>query len=131
MKQMDEQLTALLEYTKFHIGVYITLSTGIIAAFANKDISRDYHQFVPWALGSLVCFILAGVFGGLVGSSIPDFTSIDDFKNAKLGPSWSKRMQVPAVKCIGREHAFFWLGCLIAFVGLLVVLAIGLEAPGN
>jgi hypothetical protein len=46
---MDDQLKMLYDYTKFHIGMYTTLVTAIIAVFANDNLRAAYSNFVVTA----------------------------------------------------------------------------------
>jgi len=108
---MDDQLKQLLEYTRFHLGMYTTLATVIIAAYFHKNIPTDHAAMLPWLKASLVCF--------LVASSIPDYRSFRRFSRARLGP-WHLKL-IPARVCSHIEHTAFWLGCTIAVVGLFLL----------
>jgi len=119
-EEMDDQLKQLFDYTKFHIGMYTTLIAGIIGVFANDDLKETYAALVPFIKVSIVCFFIAGMAGGLVASSIPFFQRWKDFQTARLGP-WSLKL-VPAILCTHVEHTAFWIGCVVAGAGLLVVL---------
>jgi len=114
---MDDQLKQLYDYTKFHIGMYTTLITAIIAVFANDSLKSSYSNFVPFIGITVFCFIVAGLFGGLVASSIPFYTSFQDFSNSRLGP-W-KWKWFSSIICTHLEHSAFWLGCLVAVIGLV------------
>lgn len=122
---MDDQLKNLFDYTKFHIGMYTTLLAGIVGVFATDSLKRDaYPKMIPFLEGSVVLFLLAGMFGGLVASSIPYFKTFDAFCQAKLAPwSTSHNKGIPSIICMHLEHLAFWLGCVVAVVGLFVALA--------
>ncbi|MEX3917829.1 hypothetical protein AB4Y43_16555, partial [Paraburkholderia sp. BR10872] len=92
MDTMDERLKTLYDYTKFHIGMYTTLIGAIIAVFGNKDWALSYGALLPWAYGSAVAFAIAGVFGGLVASSIPYYRTFKEFEDARLGAWKAKRI---------------------------------------
>jgi len=117
---MDEQLKHLFDYTKFHIGMYTTLIAAIIGVFANDDLKLAYTGLIPYIKVAIVAFLIAGVAGGLVASSIPFFKTFESFSRAKLGP-WSFKV-VPAIWCTHIEHTAFWIGCLVAAYGLFQVL---------
>ena len=117
---MDDQLKQLFDYTKFHIGMYTSLIAAIIGVFANDTLKDQYCGMVLYIKCSVALFVLAGMAGGLIASSIPFFTSFDAFRAARLGP-WHLKL-VPAVWCTHIEHTAFWLGCLCAVAGLMAVL---------
>ena len=117
---MDDQLKQLYDYTKFHIGMYTTLVASIIGVFGNVGLKGQYIAMVPYIKGSVLLFVLAGMAGGLIASSIPSFSKFDDFRNARLGP-WHAKW-IPAIWCTHIEHTAFWFGCSSAVVGLLIVL---------
>jgi len=122
---MDDQLKQLFDYTKFHIGMYTTLVAGIIGVFATESLKRDaFGKMIPFLEGSIVLFLIAGMFGGLVASSIPFFTSFEHFSKARLCP-WSTDSDrgLPSILCTHIEHFAFWLGCVLAVVGLFVALS--------
>jgi hypothetical protein len=113
---MDDQLKQLFDYTKFHIGLYTTLLAAIIGVFANDTLKRSYSNYVPFMIGTVICFLVAGAAGGLVASSIPFYTRFSDFSQAWLGP-WGWKW-VQSITCTHIEHTAFWLGIVIAVVGL-------------
>lgn len=117
---MDDQLKQLLDYTKFHIGMYTTLITAIIGVFANESLNVYYVGLLPFMKFAIFLFVVAGLAGGLVASSIPFYTTFDDFKKAKLGP-WSYEF-IGAITCTHIEHTAFWSGCVIIVYGLYYVL---------
>jgi hypothetical protein len=117
-KQVDamqqlEQLKLLFDYTKFHIGIYATLITTLVAA-------REYcpgrtPTFLRWTLAA---FLIAGAAGGVVASNIPAFHSYDRFVSAKIGVF--RFVVMPAECWVHLEHDAFWLGILWA-VGNAIV----------
>lgn len=113
---MDDQLKQLYDYTKFHIGLYTTLITAIVGVFGNSGLKLQYSYMVPYMKVTVILFMAAGAFGGLIASSIPFFTKFEDFRNARLG-LWSCQW-IPSIRCTHLEHGAFWLGCLIAVLGL-------------
>jgi hypothetical protein len=115
---MDDQLNALMDYTKFHIGLYTTLCTLLIAVMGIPALSTRYYRMIPYFLWALICFALSGVFGGLVGSSLPQFTKWSDFGSARLGPWFFPRI-IPAPWVVSAEHTAFWLGTLVSLWGVI------------
>jgi hypothetical protein len=117
---MDERLKQLFDYTKFHIGMYTTLIAGIIGIFANDKLKLVYFGMVPYIKWTIGFFFVAGIAGGLVASSIPFSETFKDFSESRLGP-WKLKV-VPAIICTHIEHTAFWLGIIVAVVGLFKVL---------
>jgi uncharacterized membrane protein len=115
MKQMvTEQMKLLMDYTIFHIGLYTTLSTALIALLG---LFPNRANVMKWQLVfTLICLVLAGIFGGLVASHIPHFKDFDDFYNRLwIGP-WGFQW-IPAWLAMSLEHIFFWLGVVFALWG--------------
>ncbi len=98
------QLSNLLSYTLFHIGVYISLVTALIGAGVFAELNHPVFRF------SVFCFLVAGICGAAVRSNIPEYATWVSFSQAKLGfwgcgffsySSWTTA-----------EHIAFWLGIL-------------------
>lgn len=112
---MDDQPKALMDYTKFHIGLYTTLCTLLVAI-----IGLNTHAVVlfPFLLATLICFAIAGAFGGLVGSSLPNYMTWSAFETANLG-LWFLPKLIPARWAASAEHSAFWVGAVIALLGVI------------
>lgn len=107
-----------MDYTKFHIGLYTTLATIIVVALTDNGRGSDVTSlFDCCLLFSLVCFAIAGGFGGLVGSALPHYETFEDFERAELGP-WGSKL-IRSRVCISLEHTAFWIGVVNAIVGLV------------
>jgi hypothetical protein len=112
-----DQLKQLMDYTKFHIGMYTTLCTVLIAILGLDMVKPSAVDLHPYLFGTLLCFAVAGMFGGLVGSSLPYFKTFEEFSQAKLGP-WKLKL-IPALVCTHLEHTAFWLGIIVVLIGLV------------
>jgi len=111
---MDERLKQLMDYTKFHIGMYTSLATLLIGVLTvDKDFVRP--GFAVWLLAALIFLVVAGMAGGMVGSSIPEYTRYADFVNAALGPWGNEWWKAPT--WIHLEHTAFWLSITTAVIG--------------
>jgi putative Mn2+ efflux pump MntP len=67
MMKEDPRLSNLLTYTTFHLGVYISLVTAIIGVgLLNVGINI---LILRWSAGWI---LVAGMFGGVVGSNITE-----------------------------------------------------------
>lgn|ERR1044072_354505 len=117
-----DQLKQVYDYAKFHIGLYATVSTALIAVISFADESLKGRYFCCY-VGVLACFLVAGVGGGLVASHIvyTEWDSADadtmlkgfttgtfDFKN------WNRYKFYSFV-----EHYAFWAGILYGLICLL------------
>jgi hypothetical protein len=70
------------------------------------------------SLATLICFAIAGVFGGLIGSTLPYYVTWSAFEAAKLGP-WFLPNLIPAPWAASAEHTAFWMGTVIALFGVI------------
>ena len=104
-----EQAKLLLDYTKFHIGLYTTLAAAFVALLASKFAER-WSISRPLVVIALLAVVLAGGAGGVIGSSLPHYVSSSDLWAEKEGPWW---MPVPLRLSIGQwanvEHTAFWI----------------------
>jgi len=102
-----EQLKLLFDYTKFHIGLYATLITALVAA-------REYWpaRTPEFLKMTLAAFIVAGAAGGVVASNIPAYQSYSIFTKTWIGVLGVPIM--PAECWVHLEHVAFWLGILWA-----------------
>lgn len=107
---MDDQLKMLFDYTKFHIGVYISIGTGIVGALA-----FDQANDIGFALGcartgfqfALFFQVLAGLGGGIICTCLMDYTSYATFNKSNIflgfsAKSWERF-----------EHGMFWVSILV------------------
>ena len=110
----DNRLSHLLDYTTFHIGIYISLVTALIGLGIFKENIGDSF-LLKW---SIALITLAGICGGIVGSNIPPCKTYDEYWQKFLG-YWKLKPFKPEV-WIALEHLFFWLGVLPLSVGYLL-----------
>lgn len=122
------QLKLLFDYTKFHIGLYTTLVTLLIAFIKLGPVEPDLLQQVSIAI-TVILFVLAGACGGIVASNIPHHNRLSEFLATPIGPRWmrfgqgrdsagSERVsKFVGANWVSLEHAFFWLGIVSALIG--------------
>ena len=83
----DERVARLFDYTKFHIGLYMTLGAGLVAVVAaaadEKSVLRALVSYPKLLAGSVFLMFVAGAAGGVIASSLTQVTTFDDF--------WTKR----------------------------------------
>jgi hypothetical protein len=118
------QLKFLMDYTIFHIGAYITLSTLLVALLGLEGLKQRAMGMKYFLLLTLVCFMLAGICGGIVASNIPYFTSVDQFSDKNIGPFFAVRA-FPLIVWTSAEHVFFWVGVSSALIGVPIIIVFG------
>jgi hypothetical protein len=113
----DEQVKQLYDYTKFHIGLYTALITGVttVLGFARTQTVRVGLGIVPYLGLTLFFLVIAGMAGGVIGSTI----SLDSdvaVKDEKIGPLNGQWFKITTWAHI--EHWAFWCGILSTIVGV-------------
>lgn len=101
-----EKVKLLFDYTKFHIGLYATVGSGILTVF-----KLNVFHVNPWPLRiSVVLIAVAGWAGGIIASTLPECGSLEEFFAARTGfwgvPMFSGRTFTKI------EHTAFWLGLI-------------------
>lgn len=116
--KVDKRLELLLDYTKFHIGIYVSIGTGLVTALAFDRAQHGrllgcnaYWLFVA----AILLQALAGLGGGLVCASLINYTSFEKFNRTKIGPLYPRCWEKI-------EHLAFWLSMAVAAIaGVLFV----------
>jgi hypothetical protein len=122
-----KSLELLFDYTKFHIGLYLTLASAYITVASVKigdrlALSLDW----PFVIAAMVAFMLAGFAGGVIVSSITqcygvtaDCKSTAAFLERPIGP-WDLRiLWFEARLWTYLEHTSFWAGLALAFLSFI------------
>jgi hypothetical protein len=129
-------LELLFDYTKFHIGLYLTLTASYIAIATVKVNEKFLVKPQPyWLSLAIIAFIVAGLAGGVIASSITQCqcTSSQQFLNQPIGPWDWKTIHFPARVWTYIEHTSFWVGLLSAAISFfwagLLSAAISLIRP--
>src|SRR5262245_22465987 len=87
-------LDLLFDYTKFHIGLYLTLASAYITV-ASVKVGDRLALSLDWkfVIAAMLAFMLAGFAGGVIVSSItqcfgtsPDCKSTAAFLKKEIGP---------------------------------------------
>ena len=112
-----ERVKLLFDYTKFHIGVYLTLASALIAAFASKA-TEDWVVNRSLIKVGIAFIVVAGVAGGVVGSSVPYFARSTDIYRERTGPLSFTWLSIRWWTHI--EHAGFWVGLLLVLSAFIV-----------
>jgi hypothetical protein len=109
---MSKGLELLFDYTKFHIGVYLTLAAAYIT-LATSKIGAMLPKLNPKFVWPAIIFIIvAGFAGGVIASSITQSrsTNVSDFLKEKTGP-WSMKL-FSGKWWTYIEHTSFWVGII-------------------
>jgi len=126
----------LMQYTLFHIGVYVSLSTAIVAALAwdakehvEEPSGRLFGpEAFPVAVAALIFLGFAGLGAGVVAAKLPYSDSVDDFLKERIGlsPRRSGGLLTASPRFwMTIEHWSFWAALILAAsAGLLAA------APG-
>ena len=111
----QKSLDRLFDYTKFHIGLYLTLTASYVAVASVKTGDNLYFSIRPCLFWPAVAFfVVAGVAGGVIASSITQTKarSTERFLSETLGP-WSTKL-LSARTWTWIEHTAFWAALLLA-----------------
>jgi len=110
---MDDQLQILFEYTKFHIGVYITIGSAIVGALAYDAVNVKSPLGCAGRVGfqlSLLFLLFAGLGGGIIAGNLINFTSFQSFHETPIywghEPLFWERL----------EHWSFWISITIGAI---------------
>jgi hypothetical protein len=115
----QKSLELLFDYTKFHIGIYLTLTAAYItiatAKIKEAPILEVKFGFFAFAV---LCFAIAGLSGGVIVSSITQTKarSSQQFLDERIGPWEWKILHGKARKWTWVEHTSFWIGLASAIL---------------
>ena len=118
----NDQLDRLFDYTKFHIGFYATVITGLFAVigFAVSNSQQEVlRHILPFAWVTALLVLTAGAAGGVIASNIPEYPTFESFadKTTELKVfGVSTRHYSDFVRL---EHMAFWAAVLLASAGFL------------
>jgi hypothetical protein len=114
----DKRLERLYDYTKFHIGIYLSAAAGISTLLGSEKTSWflaaliTQNNKIPlyFALGFM---ILAGMCGGVVASSTIEHKEFKDFWDEPQGPQSIPLLRANGSSWAAWEHFFFWVSLLL------------------
>jgi len=122
LSEQIKSLELLYDYTKFHIGAYLTLASAFMAALALKQGGAHGDLLLPacspLVLVAVAFIMVAGFAGGVIVSSITqtDARGSAEFLKSEIGPlRYSKRwLRYRALSWTELEHTAFWVGLGVA-----------------
>jgi hypothetical protein len=118
----QRSLELLFDYTKFHIGVYLSLTAAYITVATAKINEKPLLSLTPgWFLLAVLGFMIAGLAGGVLASSITqtETGSARGFLQEPIGPWHWKRLHFSGRNWTYIEHTSFWVGLISAVLSFL------------
>lgn len=119
----DKRLERIYDYTKFHIGIYLSFASGVAALLGSKEagwfittlIGNVYLLYASFGL-----LVIAGMCGGMVATSITESVSFSDFWDKDYAPPTIPFWTGKGKTWVAREHAFFWASLLMLAASILI-----------
>ena len=114
-----KSLELLFDYTKFHIGLYLTLTASYIAIATvkvNENLLLKLQPFWLWL--AIIAFMVAGLAGGVIASSITQCqcASSQEFLGQAIGFLDWKAIHFSARVWTYIAHTSFWVGLVSAVI---------------
>jgi hypothetical protein len=106
----DKRLERLDDYTKFHIGIYLSIGGAIVALLGSDKASWLVKYFGgnrDVLLFALLFMVIAGFAGGVIASGTTSCETFDEFWKKPQGPvvfKWFDGIYWTYV-----EHVSFWI----------------------
>lgn len=131
-----KSLEMLYDYTKFHIGVYLTLTTAYIALakitikYPGTEGEVSLSIDTTFMTIAVLAFILAGASAGIIVSSITQQVggSSVEFLKTRIGPWKGELIHLEGRTWTFIEHTSFWIGLIAAVVSIVLPEEFGLLA---
>ena len=108
-----ERVKLLFEYTKFHIGVYLSLATLLVGIFGLNNKIRPAFS-ASLLMVSVGMIVVAGLAGGVIVSRLTQVTTYDEFWSDPTGPWRLQCFRGEGWTYI--EHTAFWIGLVGAIL---------------
>jgi len=117
----DKRLERLYEYTKWHIGIYLSMGAGIVTLVGTGEkleLLRDAIGDPALVLAAFAFMIVAGIAGGTVVSTCTQCRNFEEVWYEKHAPLDMEWLALTGKSWAQLEHLSFWisLGFLAAAV---------------
>ena len=117
----DKRLERLYDYTKFHIGIYLSAAAGLVTLMSTAAESAAKRTYLASLIGlpralaaSFILLVVAGIAGALVATSAIRSTSYESLLEMRRG-----LIPLPCRCWISIEHYSFWLSLIALASGIL------------
>lgn len=118
----QKKIELFFDYTKFHIGLYLTLTASYVTVATAKVGDQPLLILAPPFLWfAVIAFMIAGLAGGVIASSVTQtqMCSVQEFLEEPTGLWNWKRTHFRARIWTYIEHTAFWLGILSAVLSFV------------
>lgn len=105
----------MFDYTKFHIGVYISLASAVVAVLGLKK-TYQFEVEASLMIIGVINIMIAGLAGGTIVSRLTQVLSYDEFWTMKTGPG--RAAWLTGEEWTYLEHASFWIGLVCIFIAI-------------
>lgn len=119
----DKRLERLYDYTKWHLGIYLSVAGALTAAAGYLAEATKAGQLAPYVdkpkllLVAVALMFAAGACGGVVASSCTECATYEDLWNGKQGPFGTRLLKGRHWAAL--EHLCFWLSTALAAIAVL------------
>jgi hypothetical protein len=112
----DNRLERLFDYTKFHIGIYITLGAALISVTKLGEVKLSASEIWFLRLGIAGLFV-AGLGGGVIAANTVTYLNYTEFNSIKIGPLGLPLFHYSV--WAGLEHCSFWFAITASAYGFV------------
>jgi hypothetical protein len=119
----DKRLDRLLDYTKFHVGIYLSIGGGLVALIGAASKAEE-KSFLNLFVGSrialalaLLFMVVAGIAGGVIASCCTQHRTFEALWCRPQGPYRTKILTGEG--WAGLEHGAFWVSLLFFAYAIL------------
>ena len=125
-----ERLKLLFDYTKFHIGLYTTVTAAYLAVMTSDYGKRLFLVPNPWLVWPAVAgFLIAGLAGGIIASSCPHYSRFDTLMTTRIAP-YTEGKGFRGETWTYIEHTAFWIGIILAILSVAFAQSVPVKAGG-
>ncbi len=106
----DKRLERLFDYTKWHIGIYLSMGGGLVGLLGTREGNCFLCRViaVPWLMGTaLGALAIAGIAGGIVTSATTRCRTFEEVWDEDLPLYGRKTLTGKTWASI--EHTAFWI----------------------
>ena len=125
----DKRLDRLFDYTKFHIGIYVSTGGALVTLIGLAAAKAEEGAYIAKLVGSptalaisFFLMVVAGMAGGVIASSSTECKSYEDLWAQPQGPFGLRIVTGRIWAAI--EHAAFWMSALAFSYSILSAAAV-------